>query len=48
MGSKDKDLKNKFFSILREVTKKILPMSKDGKSVRPFDIIQNIEEFLHK
>jgi len=48
VGSKDQDFINKIFGFFKEVTKVLPPLSNDGKSAKPFDIVQGIEEFINK
>lgn len=48
MDSKEQDFMNKIFGFFKEVTKVLPPLSSNGKSAKPFDIIQGIEKFINK
>lgn len=48
MDSKEQDFMNKIFGFFKEVTKVLPPLSNNGKSAKPFDIVQGIEKFIKK
>lgn len=48
MSRKDQEFMNKIFRFFKDVSKSLPPLSKDGKSAKPFDIVQGVEEFINK
>lgn len=48
MSRKDQDFINKIFRVIKDVSKVLPSMSKDGKSAKPFDIVQGVEDFINK
>jgi len=47
MNSKNQNFINQIFKIVKDLTKALPPMNKDGKSAKPFDIVQGVEEFIN-